>query len=100
MRNKYLMKTLNLLTTRVLFLLNLGLSLIAGENVSAQCTVSGNQTTYGTNNTWIGYVYQGKNFNTYKGYVNEGVAASPNFDESFGGSQVTYNTNGCSVYTD
>lgn len=72
-------------------------------NLSTQaqsCTPLGNQTTYGSNNTWIGYVYQGMNFNTYKGYVNEGSPASPNFDESFGGQQVNYNTNGCPAYTD
>jgi hypothetical protein len=72
-------------------------------NLSTQaqsCTPQGNQTTYGSNNTWIGYVYQGMNFNTYKGYVTEGNATSPNFDESFGGQQVNYNTNGCTVYTD
>jgi len=66
----------------------------------AQCTPLGDKTTYGTGNTWIGYVYQGSNFNTYKGYVNEGSSASPNFDESFGGDQVNYNTNGCTTYTD
>ncbi|HVM88808.1 MAG TPA: T9SS type A sorting domain-containing protein [Puia sp.] len=70
----------------------------SGESQS--CTPLGNQTTYGTNNVWIGYVYQGKNFNTYKGYVTEGTSSTPNFDESFGGNQVSYSTNGCSVYTD
>ncbi len=63
-------------------------------------TTHGDQATYGTNNIWIGYVYEGKNFNYYHGYVNEGSASSPNFDESFGGNQVNYATNGCSVYTD
>ena len=64
------------------------------------CTPQGDGTTYGTGNVWIGYVYQGVNFDTYKGYVNEGTAASPNFDQSFGGDQVNYNTNGCTTYTD
>jgi hypothetical protein len=94
------MKTLYSLITKNLSLLMLGLALIAGENTSAQCITTGDRTTYGTNNTWIGYVYQGKNFNTYKGYVNEGNSSSPDFDESFGGSQVTYSTTSCSVYTD
>ncbi len=64
------------------------------------CTPSGDQTTYGTNNVWIGYVYGGTAFNQYKGYVNEGAAVSPSFDESFGGASVTYATNGCSILTD
>ena len=63
------------------------------------CTPAGDETTYGTNNQWIGYVYSGQNFNTYIGYVNEGTVADPTFDESFGGDNVTYNTNGCSINT-
>ena len=63
------------------------------------CTPTGDQTTYGTNNTWIGYAYQGRTFTTYAGYVNEGSAASPNFDESFGGTNVAYATSGCPVTT-
>lgn len=66
----------------------------------SQCTPLGDQTTYGTNNTWIGYVYRGANFNVYSGYVNEGSSSNPNFDESFGGAQVNYATNGCTIYTD
>ncbi|MBC8034620.1 MAG: T9SS type A sorting domain-containing protein [Chitinophagaceae bacterium] len=66
----------------------------------SQCTPTGDQTTYGTNDTWIGYAYQGMQFNTYKGFVNKGTAGNPNFDEGFGGNQVTYNTTSCSVYTD
>ncbi|MDR3714128.1 MAG: PA14 domain-containing protein [Puia sp.] len=84
---------------KALLSLAAALLLITGE-IDAQCTPQGNQTSYGTGNVWIGYVYQGKNFNTYKGYVNEGAAASPNFNESFGGNQVNYNTNGCPAYTD
>ncbi|HLZ89668.1 MAG TPA: T9SS type A sorting domain-containing protein, partial [Puia sp.] len=84
------------------FILPLILLLAANGRISAQAcaTAQGNQTTYGTNNVWIGYVYTGMNFNNYQGYVNEGSASSPNFDESFGGNQVNYPTNGCSVYTD
>jgi hypothetical protein len=78
-----------------------GAALLFAQPIRAQsCTPQGDQLTYGTNNTWIGYVYQGMNFNTYKGYVTEGSPASPNFDESFGGDQVNYATNGCPVYTD
>jgi hypothetical protein len=70
--------------------------------LSAQAcpTASGDQTTYGTNNVWMGYVYTGQNFNNYQGYVNEGTASSPNFNEGFGGGGVTYHTNGCSITTD
>jgi hypothetical protein len=63
------------------------------------CTPVGDQTTYGTNNVWIGYVYQGRTFGTYAGWVNEGSSASPNFDESFGGANTTYNTTGCPITT-
>jgi hypothetical protein len=64
------------------------------------CTPLGNQTSYGTNNVWIGYVYQGKTFATYAGWVNEGSSTSPNFDESFGGTNTSYTTNGCPVTTE
>ncbi len=64
------------------------------------CSPNGDQVSYGTNNTWIGYVYQGINFNTYKGYVQEGIGSNPNFNQTFGGNQVNYNTNGCTAYTD
>jgi hypothetical protein len=67
---------------------------------SQACTPAGDQTTYGTSNVWIGYVYDNIDFTNYSGYVNEGTAASPNFDESFGGDYVNYPTNGCSVYTE
>ena len=77
------------------------IALLISQDASAQsCTPQGNESTFGTNNTWIGYVYQGMNFNTYKGFVTEGNATNPNFDESFGGNQVNYNTNGCAAYTD
>jgi PA14 domain len=66
----------------------------------ACATAQGNQTTYGTNNVWIGYVYTGMAFNNYQGYVNEGTSSSPDFNEGFGGGGVTYNTNGCSITTD
>jgi hypothetical protein len=84
----------------LLFLSLAALLLLTTGETNAQCTPQGNQTSYGTSNVWIGYVYQGKSFNTYKGYVNEGAASSPNFNESFGGNQVNYNTNGCPAYTD
>ncbi|GGA89222.1 T9SS type A sorting domain-containing protein [Puia dinghuensis] len=77
--------------------------LTAHHRLTAQAcsTAQGNQTTYGTGNVWIGYVYTGMNFNNYQGYVNEGSASSPNFDENFNGGNggATYNTNGCSITT-
>jgi hypothetical protein len=64
------------------------------------CTPQGNQTSYGTNNVWRGYVYDNSNFTTYRGFVTEGTAGSPNFDQSFGGSNTTYSTNGCNTQTE
>ncbi|MGC4103796.1 T9SS type A sorting domain-containing protein [Ferruginibacter sp.] len=63
------------------------------------CTPLGDQVSYGTNNVWIGYAYDNPDFTNYSGYVNEGNTGSPNFDESFGGDDVTYNTNGCGIFT-
>ncbi|AXY72800.1 T9SS C-terminal target domain-containing protein [Paraflavitalea soli] len=82
----------------VLFALTI---LLSTANMFAQsCTPQGDEHTSGTNNVWIGYVYQGKNFNNYKGYVNYGTITNPSIDEGFGGNQATYITNGCSIYTD
>lgn len=64
------------------------------------CSPQGNETSYGANNVWTGYVYNNSNLTTYKGYVNEGTSSSPNFDESFGGSNTYYATNGCSAQTE
>ncbi|MEP7279337.1 MAG: T9SS type A sorting domain-containing protein [Bacteroidota bacterium] len=65
------------------------------------CTGNGNPAVYGTNNTWIGYLYQGMNFDAYKGYINKGSTANPNFDDNFGGgsSAVTVTTSNCSIQT-
>lgn len=74
---------------------------LTGLVAKSQCsTPTGDQTTFGTNNTWIGYVYDNLNLTTYRGYVNEGSTASPNFDQNFGGDNVTYNTTSCSVQTE
>jgi len=83
-------------------LLKIGLSLMAVFflQYAHACTPLGDQTTYGTNNVWIGYVYTGQSFNTYSGYVTEGISSNPNFDEGFGGDNVTYNTNGCPITTE
>lgn len=75
------------------------LILVFNTAKSQSCTPQGNQTTFGTNNVWRGYVYDNADFTSYKGYVTEGTASSPNFNEGFGGDNVTYATNGCSINT-
>ena len=81
-------------------LLTISIMLFLANMLTGQiCTPLGNQTTYGTNNVWRGYVYDNINLTTYKGYVTEGTSANPNFDESFGGENVSYATNGCPVNT-
>jgi hypothetical protein len=88
-------------TLKLIFFLLPALTLLSRTSTAQSCsTAAGDQTTFGANNTWIGYVYQDKTFTNYFGYVNEGSSASPNFDESFGGSGTNYNTNGCAIYTD
>jgi len=88
---------LKLTTLSIIILL-----LAPAQRLRAQAcsTAQGNQTTYGTNNVWIGYVYTGENFNNYQGYINEGTSSSPNFNEGFGGSGATFSTAGCSVQAD
>lgn len=66
----------------------------------SQCSGTGNQNNYGSNNVWRGYVYDNTNFTSYKGRVTEGTSSSPNFDENFGGDNVNYSTNTCSVQTE
>lgn len=70
-------------------------------NLTQICTGTGSQTTYGTNNIWNGYIYQGMAFQTYKGSTTEGSASNPSFDESFGNptgnNNNTFNTNQCVV---
>ena len=68
--------------------------------VKSQCTPTDDQTVYGTNNVWRGYVYNNRNFGAYRGFVTEGNISSPNFDQSFGGDNVTYNTSSCGVQTE
>lgn len=71
----------------------------AGKMQAQNCNAAGNETSYGTNNVWIGYVYNNMNFAQYRGYVNEGASSSPNFDQNFGGDDVTYATSSCSIQT-
>ena len=61
------------------------------------CTPAGDQTTYGSNDAWIGYVYSGTTFTTYQGYVTAGTAGNYAFDQNFGGAYVGFATNGCTV---
>lgn len=76
------------------------LLLFTANGFGQSCTPQGDETAYGTNNIWNAYIYQGINFDTYKGYVTKGDPSNAAFDESFGGSQVNFSTNGCEVYTD
>jgi hypothetical protein len=79
----------------------LGLLMLAHVSVLSQpCTPQGDQVTYGSNDVWIGYVYDNLGFTGYRGYVTEGVAGNPNFDQSFGGMYANYPTNGCPTYTE
>lgn len=86
------------LTKRLLIIA--AMLITAATGFGQSCTPQGDETTYGTNNVWNAYVYQGVNFNTYKGYVNKGIATNPAFDESFGGNQTNFATNGCDTYAD
>jgi hypothetical protein len=70
------------------------------KSFTQACTPLGDETTYGTSDVWIGYVYDNINFTSYAGYVNQGITGNPNFDQSFGGNVVSYATNGCSVQTE
>ena len=94
------MKTIYTPLKTIIILLSSLLSLSQGLTAQSCATAQGDQTTYGTSNIWIGYVYTGMNFNNYMGYVNEGSAGNSNFNEGFGGGGVTYNTHGCSITTD
>jgi hypothetical protein len=80
----------------------LGLLLLSTCTISVAqpCTPQGDQTTYGTNDVWIGYVYDNTNFTGYRGYINQGISGDPSFNQSFGGSNVSYPTNGCAITTE
>ena len=67
---------------------------------SQNCNPQGNQTSYGSNNVWIGYTYNNTNFSSYRGSITRGVAGNPNFDTDFGGSNTNFNTAGCQVQTE
>ena len=88
-----------MLTMKSLLILILAIAITPALHAQA-CTPAGDQTSYGTSDTWIGYVYDNMGFTNYSGFVNEGTPGNPNFDESFGGDYVNYATNGCPVYTE
>jgi hypothetical protein len=73
--------------------------LLLNSGNAQSCTPQGNQTSYGSANIWIGYVYQGSSFESYKGFVTQGSSQSPDFAVSFGldSPNAKYATNGCSV---
>ena len=74
---------------------------IAGFILNAQpCTPLGNQIDFGLNDVWIGYVYDNQDLTNYRGYIQEGTPGNPNFDESFGGDNFAFPTNGCTVQTE
>ena len=84
---------------KILFTLILSIN-ISPVIYAQACTPAGDETSYGTADTWIGYLYNNLDFTSYSGYTTEGTPGSPNFDESFGGDYVNYTTNGCPVYTE
>lgn len=63
------------------------------------CTGDGDPAIYGTGDTWRGYLYQGMNFNSYRGYITRG-ALSGVFDENFGTANGTFATSNCSINTE
>ena len=76
-----------------------------GENrisfsVVQTCSGTENTNTYGANNIWNGYVYDGINFDIYAGMVHEGAAGSPDFDQNFGRTVMSYATSVCPVETE
>ena len=76
-------------------------AVITSPVLNAQaCTPAGDETSYGSSDTWIGYVYDNMGFTGYSGFVNEGAPGNADFNETFGGDYTNYNTNGCPAYTE
>lgn len=84
----------NLLTSCLLTIL------MCADSLAQPCTTQGDEITFGTNDTWIGYVYDNSDLTNYKGYILQGSPGNPAFDQSFGGLYVNFPTNGCPVYTE
>ena len=81
------------------FFLLLALLVAIGPARAQPCPAPGNQSAYGTNNTWIGHIFEGTNFETYKGAIMEGHAGNPDFDEDFGSAHGSFVTSHCSITT-
>jgi Secretion system C-terminal sorting domain len=81
-------------------ILLISISLSTKLNGQTCPTATGNQTSYGTGDVWIGYVYNNLSFTDYMGFVNQGAAGNPNFDQSFGGGNVSYPTSTCATTTE
>lgn len=60
------------------------------------CNPGAVPTTYGTNNVWKAYYFDGKNFDTYRGTNNVGTATSPMINTNFGGDNVNITGLACS----
>lgn len=73
--------------------------IFCGRVFSQSCTPQGNQTSYGTNHSWRGYVYHNPDFTSYAGYITVGNPVDASFDQNFGGDDVNFATNGCAVQT-
>src|SRR5580692_8448393 len=94
------MKNLYTRLTQLIFLSLTFFFIQVGLQAQTCSTAQGNQTTYGTNNVWIGYVYTGMTLNSsnYQGDFTIGTASSPNFNTTFTTSS-TYSPNGCTINT-
>ena len=101
--NKRLTKFFALLFNQLhILLIIVALLLFGVENAGAQCTPTGDQTSYGAG-SWIGYVYSnidGNNpptsaFVTYAGYVTQPEM----FDQNLGSGAIS-GANVCGSYTD
>ncbi|QEC45432.1 PA14 domain-containing protein [Pseudobacter ginsenosidimutans] len=71
---------------------------------NASCTNTPAAPTYGTNNRWNAYFYDGKNFETHRRSTTNayGTTASPTFNTTFGGNEATLSggTNNCNLLTE
>jgi hypothetical protein len=85
---------------KILLIFIASILLSSSQAWSQPCTPAGDEVSYGTTDVWIGYVYDNSDFTAYHGFVNNGAPGSPNFDESFGGDNISYTTNGCPVNTE
>lgn len=76
-----------------------------GENrlkfqMRSDCTGNAGIQTAASGTQWQAYLYQGTNFNTYKGSILLGTPNLNYFETDFGGDAVLFRTNECAVYTE